>query len=735
MPKRLILILLTLSTIFFLYQSSKLNFNNEKWLPANNPHQKEKEYLHTEFETGEALLIAIELKESYYTPQTITNLKLISYELKEIPNVLKLKSPLHATLIHSNNNELIIETYKDALEKGHFKTLADYRKKLRSSHYQDRLISHDDTLIAILLTIDINPNATNHKVRKQVIRDVQRTLNKYPHFKTHHITGDVALIHQMDSKTKTNLGKLLALASIAMLITMAIIFREKRRLLLTLSTTLVGLIICLGSIAAMNHPLSIVNITLPILIIVISISTTIHIITRYNLLKETGLETRSKKAIRQTWLPCALTSLTTAIGFGSFMTSNLLPLRRFGIESLLIICLTFIIILPTIALGLRKIKPVKENLKKEKIFKEISSWTLRNKTRILQATALTSLMFIISLNWLHTETNFIDVFFKKSSKIHQDFDFVDKHLGGTGGIDIILKPKEEESFKTIQKLQLTESLNHQFQNTSHIQHVQSYTTPVSMIHKEFSKDKSKLPRTPDELEQELLFLEFSRNAEDTDVLSPYIDFTYTNTRIHLQTKNLSSKESIQLINSIETELKKKKTPYSLTGNNYLFHIMNTYVLSTQIGSIILTFLIIWVIFIIKFGIKYATIGIIPNLLPIIITTGTMAISKTPLDTSTVLIASIGLGLSVDDTIHYLHNYLELKKEKVALKERIQETTHLVGTAMFKTSLLLIIGCAIFLLSDLVLLIKFGLFTTLTIIAAYIADILVLPALLLSIDKK
>ena len=262
------------------------------------------------------------------------------------------------------------------------------------------------------------------------------------------------------------------------------------------------------------------------------------------------------------------------------------------------------------------------------------------------------------------------------------------------------------------------------------------------MHKEFRPEQAKiskdlLPETSDELSQILLFLEFSRGDSKNDVLSSYIDFDYTHTRMHLRTPDLSSAKIPKLREFIEKTLKEVQNPFPiiLTGTNIFFEALGEYVVDAQILSLGITLSIIAFLFICIFGIKLGILGTLTNIFPIAFTLGSISFLGVPFDFATVLIASVSFGLCVDDTIHYLHFYLMQKKKGLPFRDQIYNSTHTLGRPIFFTSLLFALGFLVFVFSDLMILIKFGVFTALSLSLAFASTVLFLPAMLALFDSQ
>ena len=373
---------------------------------------------------------------------------------------------------------------------------------------------------------------------------------------------------------------------------------------------------------------------------------------------------------------------------------------------------------------------------------------------------------------------------RRKSLTRKGFDYVDVHLGGAGGFDLLVRSSKRDTFNKVDVFKHFTLWKEQLTKHSLINSTQSYLEPVSMMHKEISLDSAVLqtpevsldssssstsfspssvkqrrassgddrgfrkrgvagqkkaiyPQSDRQLAQELLFLEFSRNDEDRGVLAPYVDFDYSNARFHVQTPNLSSTQLGTLFAFVRKAIPEKVDALSvfLTGDSFYFYKLSEYILSTQFISIFLTLFLVWVFFIFYFGFALGTLGMIPNVVPVLFTMGSIALFKMPYDFATVLIGSVSLGLCVDDSIHFLHYYKMKRSGGLSLKESITLTLLHLGRPICFTSVLFSIAFTVFLFSDLVILLKFGLFTLFAIMLALVANVLVLPAFLFWWERR
>ena len=734
--------ILCLSTLSVSLQQ-KLHFDNEHWLPESHPIQAQFTEVKNEFESNNDIILCIRLTESLFESSTISKLSALTRELESIPDVEQIKSPLEATLVHKIQDSLYTETYQEALDN-HRITVTEFKNHFLTSDYFGHYLSKAQDIVVLILKVDAESDGQNYSRKETIVQSVNAIIKGYPEFKDHFFSGHAYLTYHMDNATRQNLKTLLPVILFMIVLFLRLFLKSWIKTMVIGLTLLVGLIQTQCWLILLGFPLTIINITLPILITVIAIADSIHILNRWEVLapRYSAPKDCAREVLRQTWLPCWVTTITTGVGFGCFYFSDMIPLRQFGIAAFFVIITAYVLIVST-TLGCLYVlnstintnKPLPQEEDQEEDQERAPYWMADRLHQLSRAypkqivgigcvmAGLIGLGLVIS----ETETSFINVFYKKTSPIQQDFRVVDKQLSGSGSIDILLKG-DPELFKQISQFELTQDLNQRLLQIPRILHSQSYLNPVAMVHRVFQGSSERYPKSEEALAQELMFLEFSRSDEKNDVLSPYMDFDYATNRFHLQTKNLSSKETGAVLKEIQAVLASLSIKDAIiTGQHMIFYSLSESVLKTQWVTITLTLGLVWCVFMGLFGVRLGSIGMLPNILPMLITLGSISFLKIPFDFATVLIASIALGLCVDDSIHFLHQY-QVATQK-GDKEPIKTTLYQLEKPLLITSLLLGLGFGIFCVSELVILIKLGVFTMLTIIMAYITDMLLLPAAL------
>ena len=567
------------------------------------------------------------------------------------------------------------------------------------------------------------------------------------------IAGDGFLKYTLDEKTKDQLGTILAISGIGIALFLFSLFGRIWKTALVLGTAVTAVAVAMGLMVLFGHNLTIIALALPVMLSVIVVADSLHII-RYwdNEIDIAGDDTSVGHILHETltatWLPCLTTSATSAVGFGVFYFSELVPLREFGIDSFLGILLGYGIMMGGVFLGLYAATPGALRRRGGR-FHKLSlpdraadsflklDWSVVGNNRpatFAVAIALTLMSLTALVLNAKSESNLLDVFFKPSSDLYQAFDRVDDELGGSGVVSIVFKSDEEDYFRTYPPFRDVRDVETEIETLRAINMTESYSNPLGQIHRNLVTDGTDYPQNEEQLAQEMLFSEWSRSAESRDVLAESVNFTFDSKHLRAYTPNLSSTELEDVVDKIETQMRlidaQDLPPPVFTGHSVFFSQLSGYILNTQFTTVILTFVFIFIILIFEFNTRLAMAGMIACSLPILITMGTIAALGFPFDFATVIIASVTMGLSIDDTIHILHRYQHhLVDEHKSQRLSLRQALFIPGRPIVQSTFLFCFGAGVFLSSDLVMLQRFASFTMMGLVLALLGAVLLLPSLL------
>lgn len=730
-----------------------LKFNNSKWLGDSHFSEINLSLLQKKFQNYENLIISIDFKKNIFQHDVLNIIKNTSKQLLQVNNVSEVLSPLSASFLMQNKDNLEYTSYEKALDKAFFKDLSSYQNEFVSSPYYLKIISQDLQKISLIVKID---SVNNEYKREQAIEGIITILKNNKDLPNFKLAGNGFLNYELNKQSKDNLIKLTLMILIVICL-LSFISGGLQRLVVVLGIVAITIGLSLFIIKFNGHFLTSISIALIIMVKIVGISDAFHIFSYYEYLcnkQNNDLEGKTtnqiklsniKLAIQKNYLPCFLTSLTTAVGFFSFVFSALVPLKNFAIDASLVIIVSFIFNLFYL-FSVMYLLPLPSQKKQSKaiilynkinlaILNKLANFSIIHYKKIVYVSILLVFVMLSSFPLAKTQSNFLDIFFAKNSNIYKNFIYLDEFFSGSGGINVIIKDDNVDYFRTYQSYVKIKEISDKFSTLENVKAVESFLLPLHMVHEKLSADNSKYPKNDNEIGQELLFLDLSRSDNNSGVMIPYMDFNYKMAHITLHSNNLQSDAIIKLLTSVEDILHKLDVnDFIITGNNEYFYRVSQDILNTQFVSIILCYLIIYIIFIIFFKLKLATFSIVSAIFPIVFVITSIILSFTAFDFAVVLVSSIGLGLAVDNTLHILHNYLAFNKQNITLDEKLKNAFIIPGMAIIQSSLLFSITSLIFIYSDLIMIKKFGIFLFICVAISFFSSTILFIAILKFFDK-
>ena len=555
-----------------------------------------------------------------------------------------------------------------------------------------------------------------------------------------------------------------------MVVVLLLFFRSPAWIFLALVCAVLNVLFVAGLAALLDFQLTIISSNFVALLIIFSVTLSIHVIIRYQeiqaLQPEDSVEDELKVTISQIITPCSYMVLTSAIAFLSLVVSDINPVITFGYIMILGLFCAFLLTFTVLPALIRLIKPKARPLEKDK-----SADLLENILEVIVEYKKLTLIILVGMFALNTlgisqltvENRFID-YFKKSTDIYQGLELVDQDLGGTVPLEVMLEASnvvEEEIEETSEEedefddyLTELEETQDDFTAKSYwynrsgikkIRKIHRYLEGLPQIGKVLSLSSTEeVFRTINKgepLEDFHLSLVHSKVPENIKnvLISPYVSTDGGQARILARIKDsdhtLIRNDLLKKINAdLNADFVKNGETVRLTGISVLYNNVLQSLFRSQILTLGTVFVAILVMLIILFrSVKLAIIGTLPNIFTALFILGCMGMFGIPLDIMTITIAAITIGIGVDYAIHYIHRY---KKEYAATGDNykaIHTSQTTVGKALYFTSITITLGFVVLVLSNFVPSIYFGLLTSVAMLVSLFATFSIIP-LLLSVMK-
>ena len=800
---KIIICLMLLLTAFFFFAAInlKIDASSDTLILEKDKDLKYFQLLNKRYKSPEFLIIAFKPKQFLLSEDVKKNIRDISKDLKQLKPINNVTNILNVPLLLSSNKSLadILEGVPSVEDNLVEKELI--MKEFTSSPlYKNNLVSEDFKTTAILINLKENDtlvklrekkqkfqnileerNLTNTElikfnivkkdiikerdrlriIQNELIKNVRNIIYKYKQFGELYLGGIPMIANDVVSFVKKDL-KVFGIAILFFLvITLMIIFRQSRWVIMPLVTCFCSVIITAGTFSFFNWEVTVISSNFISLQLILTMAITIHLIVRYRELSSKGYKNQQYlllDTVKQMIKPCFFTVITTIAGFSSLILSGLLPVINFGwmmsVGVTISLILTFIMF-PALMNEFRVLKP---NTAFERIFNlpnQIAEFTINYKKLIFSVAIAMTILSVYGGIKLKVENSFID-YFKSNTEIYKGMKVIDQDLGGTTLLDITLDFEEEEKYQTEVELEedefddifdefdevsndpkywftrdkmlKIEALHDYLDSLEHTGTVLSFATILKI---------GRMLNNGNDLDSVQLGLLFEKLPEEYKkiILNPYISTEHNQAKVTLRVKDSDpSLRRNQLINKIKNEASGvvgvKSEDIKLSNILILYNNMLQSLFNSQIKTLGLVILVLFCMFLILFrSLKISLIALVPNLLSIGSVLGLMGILNIPLDMMTITIAAISMGIAVDNTIHYIFRHRNEFMNHKKYEQAMISTHNSIGYALYYTTLTIIVGFSILVFSNFIPSIYFGLLTSLAMVVALLASLTLVPRLL------
>lgn len=749
--KRLHFTWLALVTVFFLVSITGIRIRDkqilpglrvdnsmEVWLNSDDPDWINYQNFHAQFEDDDFIVLAFKA-DNIFTRDALKKISDLTEKLEKIPYILNVTSLTNTEYIHGKNDtisfsELIPEVPDNIEEIDRIKHIA-----LSNPIFRSNLISDDGQVTAIIIRVEKQPEGVNYqrKLTDQLYKFIEKESENGKY--TLHIAGISVLIGLEDRASTDDASLEYSLVTILTILFLYVIHRRLVYVLISLAVVIMANIWIHGVLPLFGSTYNMITSILATLIMVIGIADTIHFISEYKTQRDKTGSTviAAKRAFLMISLPCFFTSLTTAAGFMSMVVSNMKAVKEFGIYAALGMLITFIINMVLVSLWLSNIKKAPDSdgrRKTTQLFERFLAWVANvNQKHVKINIVIAVLVLLISLTGLvkiDVNTNEI-TYFRKNNPIRQATEFIEANMTGTVALEIMLTGRED-AFKKIENLKKIEELQTFVTSIDQIRKSFSVVDYIKEMNKAFQNNDNAYFVIPDDedLIADLFFL-----GEGSEEIDSYVDtMTYSAARIHSRLNYVDNKTLKTIIDDINHKISETFTSGNIKaeiiGQIPLYVSMVDYLIDSQIKGFGLALVTIFIMLsLLVRSLKLGLIAMVPNIIPIFLTFGIMGWVGIPLDVGTVLIASVAIGLAVDDTIHFISRFSFLFYKRQNYEYAITKTIKTIGVPLTITSVVLFFGFGVMIVSTFKPIVYFGILAAITMISALIGDLFVLPALI------
>ena len=598
-------------------------------------------------------------------------------------------------------------------------------------------------------------NTRNH----QNITEIRDVINKYGENAKIHLGGIPMIADDMMSFIKSDIVVFGVGVFIFIILTLWFIFRNLKWVIMPLLGCATSVIIMIGLLGLIGWKVTVISSNFIALMLILNMAMNIHVTVRFlQFKKEFPQLTKSQSVFevsKKMMLPVLYTVLTTICAFLSLVFSGIKPIIDFGwmmtLGLIVSLIVTFLLLPSLITLFSSETEINIRDTEKSFITSALAAFTKKNKILIIGSSFLIIIFSTIGIFKLEVENSFIN-YFDKETEIYKGMKKIDDELGGTTPLNIILKfPTQSLDNQEKDEFDEWEEENNSDEDKAKYWFTRDKMDKIIKVHDyldslpEVGKVLSfgSILRVAEDLnKKELQSLEIAvlyskiPDAIKKEIVTPYISVEKNEARISLRIKdsleNLRRNDLIKRINNeLNTKIGLEKNEFKLTGVFILFNNLLQSLFKSQILTLGIVMLGIFFMFFILFrNIIISFIGVVPNFIAAFFILGIIGLLEIPLDMMTITIAAITIGIAVDNSIHYIYRFKEEFKKLNNYEKTLDRCHSTVGIAILNTSITIVFGFSILVLSNFIPTIYFGFFTGIAMLLAMLSVLTLLPKLIL-----
>ncbi|MBT5216034.1 MAG: MMPL family transporter [Gammaproteobacteria bacterium] len=816
-PKLIILLLLLVFGVFLNWVDDfQLDASSDTLLLEGDEDLRYYKNIKARYGDDEFLVVTFQPYADLFDPITINSLADLRNELERLDSIDSVVSILDVPLIKSPPMSLseLEEKTPSYLSPETDKKLAQ-DELLNSTLYKNLIISNDGRTTALLLNLVINESLNllvnqrdelrekrltqtlknNEKLELErlsdeikslrasyrtenalMIKNIRDVLNRYQDNGKIFLGGVPMITVDMIDFIQNDIEVFGTSLLLFLFISLLLIFKNPRWMFISMACCVLGLVVMTGFLGIVGWPVTVVSANFVALLLIFSLSISVHLTVRYIELNELHPNQTQVWLVQQTlidkWEPCLYTTITTMVGFASLLVAGLKPVIDFGWMMLISMGAIFIMVFllfPSILVQLKKLNSKKKKDLTLSITNSLSNLVLTKPKSTFSTFLIMAILSGIGISSLTAENQFIKAF-KENTEIYQGLSVIDRELGGTTPLDIIIEADPsyfeeklnsieeddffddeffEEDFSEEETMEYDIGADSYWYNSFRLKTIDSVHEYLESLDEagkvvSISTTMDVLKSLNDDQEIDTFFLSLLYKKVPQDVkealFDPYISKDGNQLRISFRVfESYPNLKRNELIKKIKKDLVEviglKESQVKLTGMLVLYNNVLESLIRSQILTIGVVFLAILTMFLFLFrSLKFAFVAIIPSILASASVLGLMGWLSIPLDIMTITIAAICIGIGVDHSIHYIHRFREEIKLGCSAKMAVKNSHASIGKAIYYTSIIIIIGFSILSLSNFVPTIYFGTFTAFAMLIALIANLTLLPLLLININS-
>jgi len=696
-------------------------------------------------ETNTALVAIAPLEGSVFTREALGAVEELTEAAWRAPYSTRVDSLTNYNHSEAFGDDLVVEPLVDdaqSLSDAELRRVEEIA--LNATEIAGRLVARDGRVAGMAITFSLpeNPDAAVIEITdylNTLLDELRATRQDIAYY----LTGDVVLNRAFADATKDDMEKLSPIVFLIILVATAVLLRSAIGTLVTMFLVMFTVNTTMGFAGWTGTVFNPANAGVPLIVMTIAVADSIHIITAALAGVGRGLDKRTAitESLRSNAWPVFLTSVTTAGGFLTLNASDSPPfhvlgnLVAFGVLCAFIYSMTLLpALLSVLPLRARPARPDQPGF-----FDRFGAFVIARRTFLLFFFSLLTVVLISGIPRNELTDNWTQ-YFDDRYRFRSDTDFVLENLTGMETLEYSLQAGSEGGITDPDYMRAVDNFAEWFRAQTEVSHVQAFPDIMKRLNKNMHGDDPAFYQLPDNAElaaQYLLLYEFSLPFGSD--LNNRIDIAKSATRMTVVVRGHTSAQQLREIDARAQDWLRANTPgmaTSATGVSITFaHLsqrnINSMLRATIIAMALISFIFIWVFKSVRLGL----VSLVPNFLPAALSFGLWGYLVGQVGLAGSVMTAVAFGIIVDDTTHFLSKYLKARRAGHPAPEAVLYTFRTVGRALWTTTLVLVAGFLVFALSGFEVSWSLGLMVSVTIIFALLADFLLLPPLLIAIDRK
>ena len=741
----------------------KLSYEFTSAVPTDNQKYIEYQAFRRQFgEDGNLMVIGVQTRDTthgldsdfFFTPDFFNDYAVMAKQVAKTSSVETVISiPGAITLVKDTATEKL--KVQPIAGDPPFSNVDSIKRAFQSLLFYKGFLYNPETH-AYMMAVRINKDTLNSKNRAGVIEKITALGNAFgeKHHVEMHYSGLPLIRTQMALKVQSEMRLFLIMSFVLTAVILVLFFRSFTAVLASMLVVAIGVVWSVGTIVLLGYKITLLTALIPPLVVVIGIPNCVYLLNRYHseYYRNPNKMKSLLRMVDRMGIVTFFTNLTAAIGFGVFFFTKSTLLKEFGLVAGINILALFIISLVFIPAFFSFLPPPNVRHTKylesgwiNRLLTRIANWVFSHRTWIYGFTIVVSAVSVWGVLRLKSDAHIVDDL-PKSDKIYVDLKFFEQNFRGVMPLEIVVDTRRKRgvvsSLAVIRKM---DELSALLEKHPEVGHPLSIADGIKFASQQYFGGDTSYFSVPGDFGAAFLQPYLSAKSSDkasmfNKLLNSFIDSNKQKARISVSMADIGSHRLPLLLGKIKPEVysifDSTKYDVTFTGTSITFLEGSKFIVNSLRDSLILAFLIIFGCMIALFrSWRIVIISIIVNVVPLLITAGLMGWMGIRMKPSTVLVFSVALGITIDVTIRFLVNFKqELIRYDDSIADTVHRTIHDTGLSIIYTSLILIAGFGVFMLSQFDGTKSLGYLTSITLLLAMVTNLTLLPALLLWMDK-